>query len=712
MVIDFYNRNGGGGGGTADYATLAGESNKSKLLEGGSALPQSGNTGDVVAVAPNLSKRGGAKGGETALGVYQYDGSAWNPIGGETPDFTSLSPVDEFPSSAKTGEVVAISSVNRVYDSVVIPSKTLAFVGNDVLTITTEYGTLTVNTYEKGGNIIYFETDDSQSSDIIAESGQSTSLPTNDENHTWEMEYDGDVYIRITENNTPVCVFSTDSLTDNTCFAYLGGNYEQIATLGLYQYDGSVWNQVGENGGDNTVLKAVSGAPATVEDGDVFAIHTPSADTQYEVSAWTNTEEYTISFDHHVQAIKVHIKTNGHFDFGFNNNDGWHDGFGFDIVADGNYGYVFSAQGYDSSRWEVSDQSVKFIASDWMAKTGGKTLYLDIREDNGDYYLYIYTEDVLKIWITDVAQNELDGEIQEGTVIPAHDAYDKTYQASNEELVELAKVTDLPAENRLVPSFDQHEDSSKVFYIDYWNGPVWQPQTDLVRNVFATYDGLGNHKDGVLTTKDPYTFKWDYVKNIHPITALPAQVQKGLVYTTEDGIFHAGDEELDTTNLYEIENHNDWDNPTGGTHLIISGSASADRVGFKFEGLSDDFMLIWNGSAWDYEFFENVTQENGNFTGYTTGSTPIEVVVSYDGTTDVFEIVCGEPWTGVYAGNDWSDFTSQYFVSNLPVTKYSRSVTSNSINSIVKLTQAEYDALVSGGTVDANTFYVIISPNS
>ena len=86
MVIDFYNRNGGGG--SADYATSAGTSNSTKLLEGGSALPQSANTGDVVAVAPNLSKRGGAKGGETALGIYQYDGSAWNEIGGETPDFT------------------------------------------------------------------------------------------------------------------------------------------------------------------------------------------------------------------------------------------------------------------------------------------------------------------------------------------------------------------------------------------------------------------------------------------------------------------------------------------------------------------------------------------------------------------------------------------------------------------------------------------------
>ena len=80
MVIDFYNRNGGGGG-TADYATLAGESNKSKLLEGASTPPQSANTGDVVAIAPNPTR--GLRSART-LGIYQYDGTNWNKIEGES----------------------------------------------------------------------------------------------------------------------------------------------------------------------------------------------------------------------------------------------------------------------------------------------------------------------------------------------------------------------------------------------------------------------------------------------------------------------------------------------------------------------------------------------------------------------------------------------------------------------------------------------------
>ena len=36
-------------------------------------------------------------------------------------------------------------------------------------------------------------------------------------------------------------------------------------------------------------------------------------------------------------------------------------------------------------------------------------------------------------------------------------------------------------------------------------------------------------------------------------------------------------------------------------------------------------------------------------------------------------------------------------------------VTSSDITNIVKCTQAEYDALVSGGTVSSTTFYIIVS---
>ena len=77
MVIDFYNR-GGGGGGTADYATEAGSS---KLLEGSNAFPDSANTGDVVAITESQAKKGGLRSVNLEAGVYQYDGADWNKIG-------------------------------------------------------------------------------------------------------------------------------------------------------------------------------------------------------------------------------------------------------------------------------------------------------------------------------------------------------------------------------------------------------------------------------------------------------------------------------------------------------------------------------------------------------------------------------------------------------------------------------------------------------
>lgn len=680
MVIDFYNRNGGGGGGTADYATRAGESNKSKLLEGGSALPQSANTGDVVAVAPTPT-RGGAKSGGESLGIYQFDGSDWNKI--------------------------------------------------------------------EGGE-----------------------------------------------------------------------------------------------GGDNTILKAVSGAPATLENGDVFAIHTPSADTQYEVSAWTETGEYTISFDHPVQAIKVHIKTNGHFDFGFNlNHSDWHDGLGFDIEADGEYGYVFYAGDYDSSRWEVSEQDVKFIASDWMARTDGKTLYLAIRENDGDYYLYIYSEDVELIFITDVAQNETEGEVQEGTVIPAHGDIDKVFQAnittepnvkielegnaridgtldnptqivtmsdgqmkisfydnsnvqgvicdlesygtyfhlyydystdgwtlydSDEENtlikiqdgesgsadfgdgnaylsysdgvltaytdyekgwknwemgdggevltpVEIAKVTDLPKEKQLVPIFDKTTDYSRVLFIDEWssNGTVWKLDRDLVRDVFATYEGLGDTEGKALIQKDAYTFAWEHIiaDKVYPTTALPVEGEDGAVYALSSSGY----------GIYQAQSAHtgyDWFNLAGKT--FPQGSVTKVRVPYTDDRESNivhiktdpngsgEMNLYWhpedaNNKYWDIGDPNGMNQYNDEFslTDYWGNSVVAVKVGNY------IEVTFGAP---IYQGDDTigTERNTEVYTEG-SITDYKSVVTSNSINSIVKLTQAEYDALVSGGTVDNNTFYVIIA---
>lgn len=772
MVIDFYNRNGGGGG-TADYATSAGTSNSTKLLEGETNFPQSGNTGDVVAIG-STPTRGTKAPILPSTGIYQYDGTNWNKIEGES-------------SSAYKIELTEVNPQN--------------YTQQDIDTINAFCAAFTADT-------------------SIADSAYISAL--------------NGIYRCVRYSVTPQL----------STFAFEGTYNDNIVDIWLhfannsYSY-GSLQNAVPTP--DFSILKSVGTEPRDLENGDVFAIHTPSADTQYEVSAWTETGEYTINFDHPVQAIKVHIKTSGHFDFGFNNPD-WHDGFGFDIVADGNYGYVFSATGYDSSRWEVSEQSVKFIAPEWMAKTDGKTLYLDIREDNGDYYLYIYTEDVSKIWITDVAQNTIDGEIQEGTVIPAHGDIDKVFQANiklepnvkielegnarvdgtlddpeqvitmsdgqmkisfydnsnvqgvicdlesygayfhlyydvstdgwtlfdsdgentlikitdgesanadfgdggvylsysdgvltaytdyekgwknwdmgdTHEVVltnELAKVEDLPAENRLLPLEPSNADMT------IYDSGSWR----LTQRRSVVLDGLRDFQDGwqddggeyAITRNGYWGVNWKKIEQnkLEAIEELPVQGEDGAVYALSSsgyGIYQAQSAHTG----YNWFNYNGKSVPSGFTQIRVpyNDTAESNLVHFKTDPNGEgDCNIYWHpedssNRRWD-GLPNDPAQNDGEFSttdawGNTMVGTKVGdyIVVTFGAAV----VDGGDPNDPMRADNHTEIYTTG------SITDYANAVMSKDIARMVKCTQAEYDALVSGGTVDNNTFYVIISPN-
>jgi len=782
MIVNKYNKGGGGSisGGSADYATLAGESNKTKLLEGGSALPQSANTGDVVAVAPTPTR--GLRSANTALGIYQYDGTNWNKIeGGEG-------------SSAYKIELTEVNPQN--------------YTQQDIANLNAFYTAFTADTSIAYSAYIY-------AVDGIYRCVRYIAIP-NSPIFTFEGTY----------NNNIVDI---EIHFANNSYSY-GGLQNAVPTP------------------DFTTLKSVSQVPATLENGDVYALYTPSADAQYEVSAWTETGEYTISFDHHVQAIKVHIKQAGHFDFGFNNNADWHDGFGFDIEADGKDGYIFSIKDYDSSRWEVSEQSVKFIATEWMEKTGGKTLYLDIREDNGDYYLYIYTDDVEVIWINDVGQNTIDGEIQEGTVIPAHDAYDQVFQANvktepnvkielegnarvdgtldnptqivtmsdgqmkisfhdnsnvqgvicdlesngtyfhlyydvstdgwtlfgsdgenvlikitdgesgsadfgdgnaylsysdgvltaytdNEkgwknwdmgathEVVvsnELAKIEDLPTKKQLVPNFDKDGWNYKVLTVDSWSdiGTSWREDTEVLRHALQNLEGFNDGEKGrVLTVKDYWGIEWQQPDMVttEAVEELPVETKDGNMFALANasgyGIYQAQSSHTGY-NFFNLEGKTIPQGVITKFRVPYTDTAESDFVHIKTDANgSGEMNLYWHpenpeNKYWDIGDPNGMNQYSAEFslTDYWGNSLVAVKVGNY------IEVTFGAP---IYQGDDTistSRNTEVYTEGN--VADYKSVVMSNSITNIVKLTQAEYDALVSGGTVDANTFYVIISNQS
>lgn len=244
---------GGGGGGSSTYAESAGtaeyasSSDSTKLLEGGSAFPQDANAGDVVAIGEQAPTRGtkGLRSGGNTLGVYQYDGSDWNKVGegGGSVDNTILKSVSAFPQSAGKGDVVAL--VKNLYSTIMVPTTAITFEGNDILEITTaEYGSLVVNAFEDGGNVLKFTS--SVDEYIYAVDGNSTSLPTWDEAKTWEVYYSSEyLFINIIEND-PIPVFTEDNITANDCQAELA---DEDSSFGIYQYDGVYrWNQIGLTG--------------------------------------------------------------------------------------------------------------------------------------------------------------------------------------------------------------------------------------------------------------------------------------------------------------------------------------------------------------------------------------------------------------------------------------------------------------------------------
>lgn len=817
MVIDFYNRNGGGGGGTADYATLAGESDKSKLLEGASAPPQSANTGDVVAIAPNPTR--GTKALRT-LGVYQYDGTNWNKIEGEsssaykielssvdpqyytqqdrdnliafyaaftadtsiadsayiyavdgiyrcvryiaipnspifafegtyndnivdiwlhfsdgrfsygslqnavptppTPEFTSLKPASDFPEDPVEGEVIALTY--KEGNSISFDRGKVEFPEGEsnkaqILRISIDNDYLEVDSFHYTGETYVLKFSNANFVEYLEGDGEVELFSENDL-YAWAIEEnDGVITISYSETSSgDLQPLRSYNIETNECGAAINNSVE--IGYGIYQFVDGGWERI-----DNKFLTPhtnvdLSKVPQDVNwGGAIYSVWNEAEDVNYQdaSSVWEETGEYTINFDHPVQAIRAHIKTNGHFDFGFNDAD-WHDGFAFDIVADGNNGYVFSAQSYDSSRWEVSEQDVEFIAPDWMAKTDGKTLYLNIHEYNGDYYLYIYTEDVELIWITDVAQNTIDGEIQEGEVIPAHGDIYKVFQAVYDEeqdkLVpaELAKTADLPAENRLVPEGGSFND----YLRKGGDGPEWVS----IRQVPFT-DMQKDYTGAVLMSKSIYAdeYGWDFIRTdmLKPKSSLPVQGEDGAVYALSSSGYGIVQAQSAHTGQGWF-NYNGKSVPSGFTQIRVpyNDTAESNLVHFKTDPNGEgDCNIYWHpedssNRRWD-GLPNDPAQNDGEFSttdawGNTMVGTKVGdyIVVTFGAAV----VDGGDPNDPLRADNHTEIYTTD------SITDYANAVMSKDIARMVKCTQAEYDALVSGGTVDNSTFYVIISPNS
>lgn len=206
----------------------------------------------------------------------------------------------------------------------------------------------------------------------------------------------------------------------------------------------------------------------------------------------------------------------------------------------------------------------------------------------------------------------------------------------------------------------------------------------------------------------------------------PAGVQGGDVYAVSgasgNSVYQYNGSQGDVASItWYFEN----DDPTGfptrwgghGFEMTILGQSAADCTfgNLEFFGQLFYFKLDAGSSALEVIDANNTTVmtiaqgESDTYTIEQSGGWDTDIVCDWTGNT----ITCHtyESGTQTLRNLAWENggiIPSGGSATSVKLLDETTGVQSVDVRSIVKLTQAEYDALVSGGTVDENTFYIIV----
>ena len=663
---------GGGGGGSSQYAESAGTanfadiSNSTRLLDGVADFPQDANNGDVVAIGEDQRK--GAKSGTKrplpSTGIYQYDGSAWTPIGGET-DFTSLMPVSSFPENPVAGEVVAIVEQPEVVESVnptrggakspVQPEEVSIyqydgvnwnkigggegssaykielsttnpedFTEGDIVNLNAFFAAVMENPSTIDGAYIFLEDGNIYhiSSAFYNERSGEGEFNFDLSHPNWiesiiigyEMEEFSFAEIHKWEGNTlvPAIEFPQEPAPGEIA------NYDDgEGNVGLYQYDADN-DEWAPFGGDNTILKHSDEMPVDIEVGDVYATHT-DAEGVVIGDDWTDSGEQNIQYDRqgdgNPQAIGIAVDEGDYLNLGYAISE-WDNS--LDLTVGDGVLYTedeikFSGSGTDTLR--LADP-------EWIVRTGGKAVVAYLHEGT----VYFFTEDASLIWIYGVNGNETGNNVYEGTVTPSHPAFDDVYQAVEDESgntvgSRLAKAKDIPGKEKLLPYWNIDLHQHTILGIDYWaGGPTWQDRTSVVNTALRDFDGYAEGK--ILKAIDPWHMKWvepEKHNKIESVEELPERTKDGNVYAYASGGSYG---------IYQAQSGTPaqgWAEGTteisGYTQIRVPYTASdTTYVGFAFEGYVEQHNLWWHYEGgenphWDGDNVPIDEQVDGEFSG-------------------------------------------------------------------------------------------------
>ena len=213
---------------------------------------------------------------------------------------------------------------------------------------------------------------------------------------------------------------------------------------------------------------------------------------------------------------------------------------------------------------------------------------------------------------------------------------------------------------------------------------------------------------------------WIPVTEMYPVEEglvgdVPLQGGDGKVYSKMDdngeyGIVQAQGEETvyrADDDWVSLDYTDDWSKITGFTELRISDSSEAAFFAFRFGGIECD--IRYENSEWSSDSI-TVSSSSGEFTNaYVNDDANITLSCANDGAGHLV-ITFSQAVDAITCGNEDGSAGAEF--NNLPLTKYANVVTSFDIRRIVKISQSDYDDLVTNDEVDEHTLYMIISSNA
>ena len=430
--------------------------------------------------------------------------------------------------------------------------------------------------------------------------------------------------------------------------------------------------------GDNHILKAVSETPEDAEVGDVYALSFSGAPVEYG-DRWDDTGNRTISFADHEQAYRIAAKEDGYLDFGFDDAD-WHDGMHQYITS----GCTELSTTDGSDRVQVvSPTELKFIH--WGNKHGGKTIHVKL--DDG--YVYVWSDDVNELWLTDVAQNSLGADIETGEVIPAKSPFVAAYQME-EVRGEGDFSVSVGGDFGSVPTIEYGDDDNiSQIVLDNYGETVYIAVNDTaVGGEFdvCAIDDYGNYYK---IQYDAIADEWNIWNSDETQILYTAEYNGGKVSCSINSfsfdITYEDNDGKKTLKIYwtcwDSKGLKNWDNVLGDFITVpveIAYKRDIPTMNTLLpNGEQDRDLIAWNGYSndWGVQHAESIVMDK--FRDYGSYNNGQEAMVRSD------------YWT-----MNWA-----------PV------VESTDVLRIVKITQSDYDTLVLHDEVSATTLYLIVDNN-